>query len=89
MRGIETPITKLRRQVFTEVARVAFDSKNLNDDIEAIPYKITPGDVPLYRESIYRERAIAAERVRLAMGLSLRPENKPVHVTSGLSESNI
>ena len=89
MRGIETPITKIRRIVFREVARVAFESENINDDIEAIPYKITPGDTPLYRESIYRERAIAAERVRLAMGLSLRPENRPVHVTSGLSESNI
>lgn len=89
MRGIETPITKIRRAVFREVARVAFESENINDDIEAIPYKITPGDVPLYRDSIYRERAIAAERVRLAMGLSLRPENKPVHVTSGLSASNI
>ncbi|HIT85132.1 MAG TPA: 4Fe-4S dicluster domain-containing protein [Candidatus Ornithomonoglobus intestinigallinarum] len=89
MRGIETPITKIRRAVFREVARVAFESDNINDDIEAIPYKITPGDVPLYRDSIYRERAIAAERVRLAMGLSLRPENKPVHVTSGLSASNI
>ena len=42
MRGIETPITKIRRAVFREVARVAFDSKNINDDIEAIPYKITP-----------------------------------------------
>ena len=29
MRGIETPITKLRRQVFTEVARVAFESDNI------------------------------------------------------------
>lgn len=89
MRGIETPITRIRRTVFREVARVAFESENINDDIEAIPYKVTPGDVPLYRESIWRERAIAAERVRLAMGLSLRPEDKPVHVTSGLSMSNI
>ena len=89
MRGIETPITRIRRTVFREVAKVAFESKNINDDIEAIPYKITPGDVPLYRESIYREGAIAAERVRLAMGLSLRPEDKPVDVTSGLSVSNI
>ena len=61
----------------------------LNDDIEAIPYKITPGDAPLYRESIYRERAICSERVRLAMGLSLRPDDEPVHVTSGLDESNV
>jgi [FeFe] hydrogenase (group B1/B3) len=89
MRGIETPIKKLRKQVFTEVAKVAFDSKNINDDIEAIPYKITPDEKPLYRESIYRERAICSERVRLAMGLSLRPDNAPVHVTSGLDGSNI
>ena len=89
MRGIETPIKTLRQKVFTEVAKVAFDSQNINDDIEAIPYKITPGDAPLYRESIYRERAICSERVRLAMGLSLRPDDEPVHVTSGLDESNV
>lgn len=89
MRGIETPIKKLRRQVFTEVAKVAFDSENVNDDIEAIPYKITPGETPHYRESIYRERTICSERVRLAMGLSLRPDDKPVHLTSGLDATNV
>lgn len=89
MRGLETPVRKLRRQVFVEVAKVAYESTNINDDIEAIPYIITEGDVPKYRESIYRERAIVSERVRLAMGLSLRPENKPVHITSNLKESNI
>lgn len=89
MRGIETPIKKLRRQVFTEVAKVAFESENVNDDIEAIPYKITPAETPHYRESIYRERAICSERVRLAMGLSLRPDDKPVHLTSGLDATNV
>ena len=47
-------LQKIRRQVFTEVAKVAFESENINDDIEAIPYRITPSDVPLYRDSIYR-----------------------------------
>lgn len=91
MRGIETPVSQIRHQVFVEVAKVAYqtDGKDINDAIEAIPYTITPGDVPQYRESIWRERAIAAERVRLAMGLSLRPEDKPVHVTQGIEESNI
>lgn len=89
MRGIETPITKIRKQVFTEVAKIAFESNNVNDDIEALPYKIIPHEVPKYRDSIYRERAIIGERVRLAMGMSLRPENQPVHITSGLKESNI
>ena len=90
-RGLLTPLKKLRRQVFVELARVAFESSRdtIKDDIEAIPYSITPGDKPLYRESIWRERAICSERVRLAMGLSLRPEDAPVHLTSGLSGSDI
>ena len=91
MRGIDTALRNLRRNIFMEVAKVAYESdlENINNDIEAIPYKITPDDKPRYRESIYRERAIASERVRLAMGMSLRPENKPVHITSGLDRSNI
>lgn len=89
MRGIDTPVSQLRKKVFVEVAKVAYESENINNDIEAIPYKITPGDVPKYRESIYRERAIASERVRLAMGMSLRPQDKPVHITDGVEESNI
>ena len=90
-RGLLTPLKKLRRQVFVEMARVAFetDQTEIKDAIEAIPFKITPGDKPLYRESIWRERAICSERLRLAMGLSLRPEDKPVHLTSGLRESDI
>ncbi len=89
MRGIDTPVNQLRRQVFVEVAKVAYESDNVNNDIEAIPYKITPGDEPRFRESIYRERAVASERVRLAMGMCLRPQDKPVHITDGVEESNI
>ena len=89
MRGLETSVIKLRKKVFVEVARVAFESVNEGSDIEAIPYKITPTETPQYRESIYRERAIASERVRLAMGMSLNPQDKPAHITNGLSASNI
>lgn len=85
----QSVVTDLRRTVFAEVAKVAYDSENIAGDIEAIPYKITPDEVPKYRENIYRERQIAAERVRLAMGLSLRPANKPVHITEGIEGSNI
>ena len=90
MRGIETVVRKIRRQVFTEIAKAGFETpnENLNDTIESIPYKIVQ-EKAVYRESIYRERAVASERVRLAMGLSLRPENKAVHITSGLAASNI
>ena len=89
MRSLETDVKRIRRQVFTEIANVAYNSENIIDDIEAIPYKITPGDTPQYCESIYRERAITRERIRLAMGMSLRPEDKPVHLTQGIEESNI
>ena len=89
MRGLETSVKKLRRQVFVEVAKIAFHSDNIASDIEEIPYKITPTETPQYRESIFRERAIAAERVRLAMGMSLNPQDRPAHITSGLNASNI
>lgn len=86
---MKTSLNNLRRKIFVEIAKVAYHSENVVDDIEAIPYIVSPTEKPQYRESVYRERAIASERVRLAMGMSLRPQNKPVHVTSGLSSSNI
>ena len=89
MRGIDTQVRVIRRRIFKEVANLAYHSENLKDDIEALPYKIVDYDEPVFRENIYRERAIIRERIRLAMGLSLRPENVPVHVTQGLEESNI
>ena len=91
MRGLKTSVVKLRHEVFKEVAKVAFeaDGDKVNDAIEAIPYKITPTEEPRYRESIYRERAIAAEQARLAMGMSLRPADKPVHITAGIDQSDI
>lgn len=85
----QSVVTEIRRKVFEQVARISYESNNIADDIEAIPYIITPNEEPRYRESIYRERQIVSERVRLAMGLSLRPANKPVHITAGLSLSNI
>lgn len=89
MRGIDTQVRKTRRRIFKEVSNLAYNSTNLIDDVEALPYKIVDYDEPECRESVYRERAIVRERIRLAMGMSLRPENAPVHVTQGLEESNI
>ena len=85
----QSVVTELRRKIFAAVAQVAYESENPEHDLEAIPYLITPDEIPRFRESIYRERQIAAERVRLAMGLSLRPANRPVHVTSGMTKSDI
>ncbi len=90
MRNLDTPVREIRRKIFTEVAKIGFESTDdtLIHDIEAIPYNIVE-ERARYRDSIYRERAVASERVRLAMGLSLRPENKAVHLTDGLEASNI
>lgn len=91
MRGIDTPIRRTRRLVFKEVAKLAYHSTNLKDDMEALPYQIVDYDESIYWESVYRDRAIIRERLRLAMGMSLRPENRsrPGHLTEGVEESNI
>ena len=61
MRGIDTPVRKMRREIFKEIAQLAYHSDNLNDDVEALPYKIVNPETPIYRESIYREREIVRE----------------------------
>ena len=40
--------------------------------MEKLPYELMPGEVGTVRESIFLERAIVGERIRLAMGLPLR-----------------
>ena len=72
MRGIPSSVTTIRKKVFTEVARLAYDGDY--DRMEKLPYIIVPGEEAKYRESIFLERAIAGERVRLAMGLGIRPK---------------
>jgi len=89
MRGIDTEVRKVRKRVFKEVANLAYNSENLVDDMEALPYKIVDNEDTEYWESFYRERAVVRERIRLAMGMSLRPEDAPVHVSQGVEESNI
>ena len=52
MRGIDTPVRQRRRRVFKEVANLAYNSSNLKDDMEALPYQIVDYEEPLYRESV-------------------------------------
>ena len=88
MRGIPSLITDIRKKVFTEVARMAY-AGNGYEAANDLPYTIVPGDRPLHRESVFLERAIAGERVRLAMGLSLRPADGRHLVTEGMSAADI
>ncbi|MDY4509738.1 MAG: 4Fe-4S dicluster domain-containing protein [Candidatus Faecousia sp.] len=88
MRGIPSLITDIRKNVFTEVARMAYAGGDYTN-VEDLPYKIVPGDQPLHRESIFLERAIAGERVRLAMGLSIRPIQTRSLMTEGMDAAAI
>jgi [FeFe] hydrogenase (group B1/B3) len=88
MRGIPSLITDIRKKVFTEVARMAYSGEGYAA-AEELPYIIVPGDQPLHRESVFLERAIASERVRLAMGLNLRPIQTRHLMTEGMDAAAI
>lgn len=88
MRGIPSLITDIRKSVFTEVARMAYSGGDYTQ-AEDLPYKIVPGDQPLHRESIFLERAIAGERVRLAMGLGIRPIQTRTLMTEGMDAAAV
>lgn len=88
MRGIPSLITDIRKKVFTEVARMAYSGGDYTQ-AEDLPFKIVPGDQPLHRESIFLERAIAGERVRLAMGLGVRPIQTRTLMTDGMDAAAV
>ena len=88
MRGIPSLITDIRKKVFTEVARMAYEG-NGYEKVDELPYIIVPGDQPIHRESVFLERAIASERVRLAMGLDIRPIQSRHLMTEGMDEAAV
>ena len=88
MRGIPSLITDIRKKVFTEVARMAYSGRGY-EGVDELPYIIVPGDQPLHRESVFLERAIASERVRLAMGLNIRPIQTRHLMTEGMDEAAV
>ena len=88
MRGIPSLITDIRKNVFTEVARMAYSGRGY-EGVDELPYIIVPGDTPLHRESVFLERAIASERVRLAMGLNIRPIQTRHLMTEGMDEAAV
>ena len=88
MRGIPSLITDIRKNVFTEVARMAYSGRGY-EGVDELPYIIVPGDRPLHRESVFLERAIASERVRLAMGLNIRPVQTRHLMTEGMDAAAV
>lgn len=86
MKGIYTPIDKIRRQVFAEVARIAFLGDAPFSQLDDAPFRILPGETPRFRDSIFKERAIVGERVRLAMGLPLRRVDEHSRISLGVEK---
>ena len=67
MRKFDTKVQHLKYKVLREVAKQAWNDKLAETAID-IPKMIVPGKVPTMRCCVYKERAILAERVKLAMG---------------------
>ena len=88
MRGIFSQKTQIRKEIFTEIARLAYEGGS-RQELEELPYKIIPGEIATYRDSIFLERAIVSERLRVAMGMSLRPMTEHAPISKGVDESMI
>lgn len=67
MRKFDTKVQHLKYKVLREVARQAWNDTLLENVID-IPKNIVPGKTPTMRCCVYKERAILAERVKVAMG---------------------
>lgn len=90
MRGIYNSVTDIRRKVFAAIAKMAYDDNtDYAKRIEEIPYEILPGTKAKYRNSIFLERAIIGERLRLGMGLPVREMSEYGALSDGIEESTI
>ncbi len=75
MRKFDTKVQHLKYRVLKEVAKFAWEG-TLTENLINIPKIIVPGKSPTMRCCVYKEQAIVAERVKLAMGGT--PENNNV-----------
>ncbi len=67
MRKFDTKVQHLKYKVLREVAHQAWNDTLLENLLE-IPKTIVPGKTSTMRCCVYKERAILAERVKIAMG---------------------
>ena len=88
MRNIYCGIADIRKRVFAEVAKLAYEGGDYHR-IDKLPYEILPGEVGNERDSIFLERAIVGERIRLAMGHSLRSASEQGLLSDGVDKSAV
>ncbi|MCQ2555669.1 MAG: 4Fe-4S dicluster domain-containing protein, partial [Clostridia bacterium] len=88
MRGINTQKSKIRNTIFKEIANLAYTGGGTKQ-LEEIPYRIIPGEIAKYRDSVFLERAVIGERLRAAMGLEVRLADDPDPISEGMESSMI
>ena len=85
MRGVHSAVDDIRRGVFREVAKLAYEwEPGDRDKVDLIPYTLVPGDVAKYRHDVYLERAVIIARVRLALGMNI---NIGGHLSTHIDEA--
>ena len=67
MKKFDTKVQHLKYKVLREVARYAWND-TLHEKLFDIPKQIVPGKTSTMRCCVYKERAILADRIKLAMG---------------------
>ncbi len=86
MRGVHSAVDDIRRNVFTEVARLAYEDGDLSR-VDEIPYKMIQGEVAKHRHDVFLERAIVQERLRLALGMNLQSAEEQMPISASIQEA--
>lgn len=86
MRGVHSAVDNIRRSVFTEVAKLAYETEDYNK-VDEIPYQIIPGEEAKYRKDIFLERAVVSARLRLALGMNMTPGGPTKPISYSIKEA--
>ena len=83
MRGVHSVVDDVRRKVFTEVAKLAYEGGDLKR-VDMLPYQIVQGQFAKSRNDIFQARAIVQERVRLALGMDMKSAEEQVPISASI-----
>ena len=84
VRGIHTDVTDMREKNIHRSSKTCPRRRNYSR-LEELPYKIVPGELASFRESVFTERAIVGEHLRLAIGLPNRTLAEHAPVADGVN----
>ncbi|MDY3051743.1 MAG: 4Fe-4S dicluster domain-containing protein [Ndongobacter sp.] len=81
-------VINIRRQVFANIARMAYEDADLGK-LHEETFRLLPGETASYRENIFRERAVVGERMRMALGLDARTAAETGPITEGIEHVDV